>query len=156
MARAPFQVLVLPYCRRHDGTYVFAVFRRADDGSWQGIAGGGEDDETPLAAAQREAWEEGGVPADATYVRLDTMASIAVTCFSETGHWGDDVYVIPEYCFGVDVGGAALRWSAEHTEIRWVSYDEAVQLARYDSNRIALWELYQRIRSLGPRDILPG
>ncbi|MDP9310318.1 MAG: hypothetical protein M3R24_05410 [Chloroflexota bacterium] len=50
MARAPFQVLVFPYHQRSDGIYVFAVFRRADDPYWQGIAGGGEGDETPRQA----------------------------------------------------------------------------------------------------------
>ena len=40
MARAPFQILVFPYRRRGD-KFEFALFRRADDGYWQGIAGGG-------------------------------------------------------------------------------------------------------------------
>lgn len=31
------------------------VFRRADDGNWQFITGGGEDDETPQQAARGEA-----------------------------------------------------------------------------------------------------
>ena len=34
--------------------------RRADDGSWQGITGGGENDETPVEAAKKEAAEEQG------------------------------------------------------------------------------------------------
>jgi dihydroneopterin triphosphate diphosphatase len=37
--RAPFQILVFPF-RRREGRLELAIFRRADDGSWQGIAGG--------------------------------------------------------------------------------------------------------------------
>ena len=151
MPRAPFQVLVLPYRRRADGDYEFAVFRRADAEGWQGIAGGGEDDETPGQAARREALEEGGIPGDALYLALDTRASVPVTCFRDSHLWGDAVFVIPEYAFGVDVSDRTIRLSDEHTEVRWVSWAEARQLVRFDSNRVALWELNEKIRGLGPR-----
>src|SRR5918998_1499040 len=152
VARAPFQVLVLPYRRRDDGDYEFAVFRRADGGDWQGIAGGGEDAETPLDAARREAYEEGGVPVEAPYLPLDTFASVAVTCFRDSYLWGHSVYVIPEYTFGVDLGTHDLLLSAEHTVVQWVPFAAAVELLCYDSNRVALWELNQKIRGLGPRE----
>ena len=58
--RAPFQILAIPY-RIVDGTPMYCVFHRADHDQWQFIAGGGEDNETPLAAAKRETFEEGGV-----------------------------------------------------------------------------------------------
>ena len=51
--RAPFQILAIPY-RIVDGTPMYCVFHRADHDQWQFIAGGGEDNETPLAAAKRE------------------------------------------------------------------------------------------------------
>ena len=143
---------MLPYRRRGDGDYEFAVFRRADDAVWQAIAGGGEGAETALEAARREAWEEGGVPRSARYLPLDTRASVAVTCFSDSYLWGDNLYVIPEYTFGVNLSGHDLVLSSEHTEVRWVPFRAAVELLRYDSNRVALWELNQRIRGLGPRD----
>lgn len=41
MARVPFQVLVYLYRRTAEAE--FALFRRADGGWWQGIAGGGEE-----------------------------------------------------------------------------------------------------------------
>ena len=44
-----------------DGTPMYCVFHRADHDQWQFIAGGGEDNEIPLAAAERETFEEGGV-----------------------------------------------------------------------------------------------
>ncbi len=66
MARAPCQVLVLPYYRTDKATE-YAIFRRTDAGYWQGIAGGGEDEETPLPAAKREAQEETSIPAASLY-----------------------------------------------------------------------------------------
>ena len=58
MSRAPFQVLVNPYRKRSNGHFEYALMQRADDGTWQGIAGGGEDGETPFEAAIRETYEE--------------------------------------------------------------------------------------------------
>ena len=58
--RAPFQILAVPY-RFIKGELCFCVFRRADSGIWQFIAGGGEDNEKPLDAALREIKEETGL-----------------------------------------------------------------------------------------------
>lgn len=40
---------------------MYAIFSRSDAGYWQGVAGGGEDDETPIQAARRELAEEAGI-----------------------------------------------------------------------------------------------
>jgi dihydroneopterin triphosphate diphosphatase len=153
VGRAPFQVLVLPYRPGSSGEWEFAVFLRADGGFWQGISGGGEGQETPLDAARREALEEAGISPDAAFLALDSVASIRVTMFRDSHLWGEDRYVIPEYAFGVRVGTDALTLSGEHAEMRWLPVTDADELLRFDSNRTALWELNQRIRGLGPRDI---
>jgi dihydroneopterin triphosphate diphosphatase len=155
MVRAPFQVLVLPWRQRADGLVEFALFRRADNGIWQGIAGGGEDDELPLAAAKREAFEEAGIPAECPFLALDATASIPVHGFSGSRGWGRSIYVIPEHAFGVDVAGHLVKIAEEHSEMRWLPYVDATALVRYDSNRIALWELNQRIHGLGAHDAPP-
>lgn len=147
--RAPFQVLVFPYRRRDDGTYVFAVFRRADLGFWQGIAGGGEDDETPVEAARREVREEAGISDEAPLIALDSVASVPVSAFSKVDHWPTGRFVIPEYAFGVDVSGQTLALSWEHSELRWLTLEEAQKLVRFDSNSVALGELAQRLRHRG-------
>ena len=152
MARAPFQVLVLPYRSTDNGDYEFAVFSRSDYDCWQGIAGGGENGETPLQAAQREALEEADIPAGCVFLPLASVASVPVTCFSQSHLWGDDTYVIPEYSFGVDATRASIAVSGEHREFRWMLFSQAESVLTYDSNRVALWELNQRIRGLGPRD----
>ena len=150
MPRAPFQVLVLPYRRTAD-SLEFAILNRADDDCWQGIAGGGEGRETPLEAAKREAQEEAGIPAEARFMELEAVCSVPVYLFRDEGAWGDALYVIPEYSFGVDCTGRRVALSDEHADLRWLSYGEARERLTYDSNRTALWELHQKIRGLGPR-----
>jgi dihydroneopterin triphosphate diphosphatase len=135
-----------------NGDYEFAVFSRSDYDCWQGIAGGGETDETPLQAAKREAREEAGLPADSVFLPLDSAASVPVTCFRDSSLWGDHIYVIPEYAYGVDATGVNIVVSDEHREFRWLPFSQAERILRYDSNRVALWELNQKIRGLGPRD----
>ena len=45
---------------------------------------------------------------------------------------------------------ARLVLSHEHAEYRWLPYEDAERLLRFDSNRTALWELNLRIRGLRP------
>jgi dATP pyrophosphohydrolase len=144
MARAPFQVLVFPYYRT-DADTEYAIFRRTDTGYWQGIAGGGEGEETPLQAAKREAQEEASIPAASRYVTLEALSKVSVVQVAGTLLWGEDVLVIPEYCFGVEAVNRQLALSREHVEYRWVQYDTAVAMLHWDSNKTALWELNHRL-----------
>lgn len=145
--RAPFQVLVFPYRILRNKKVLYAVFKRkaSTGGFWQGIAGGGEKKESPLQAARREALEEAGIPPNSEYIKLDSFAMIPVVdvCGFE---WGNNTLVIPEYCFGVKVENVQLQLSVEHEKYKWVSYNTAKKMLRWDSNKIALWELNYRIK----------
>lgn len=143
--RAPFQVLVIPF--RHAATGPeFAVLKRSDAEFWQFVAGGGEEGESPVQAAERETREEIGIASNGRLLRLDSMATIPKSCFAAADSWGRGVYVIPEYCFAINAGDSALVLSGEHTEARWASYDQACSLLKWDSNRNALWELNERLK----------
>ncbi len=102
--RAPFQVNVFPFRADPEGTFEYAVFQRTDVSKiWPGITGGGEDDETPLQATVREAWEEAEIPSTLDFIGLDAIASVPVEWVR--GYlWGPDVLLIPRYHSGVDVG----------------------------------------------------
>ena len=147
MARAGYEVLVIPY--RIDGERAqFCVFKRSDMEAWQFIAGGGEEtDSSILDAAKREAFEEAGIPATSDYCKLDTCCCIPANCFQNAeALWGKECFVIPEYAFAVKAEKEAVRLSHEHTEYRWMTYEEAKSVLTYDSNKTALWELNQRIQ----------
>ena len=140
--RAPFQILVIPF-RRTAAGLEFAILKRSDADYWQFVAGGGENEETPVQAAQREAQEEVGISRE--MMQLDSLSTVRKDCFAAADRWGTELYVVPEYCFAVDVEGSALVLSNEHTDLRWVSYEQACSLLKWDSNRNALWELNERL-----------
>jgi dATP pyrophosphohydrolase len=147
MSRAPFQVLVLPYRIVRGNRILYAVFRReaATGAYWQGSAGGGEGEESPHEAAQREALEEAGIGPSNPLIGLDSMAMIPVA--NVAGFlWGPDVVVIPEYCFGVEVEDRQLKLSPEHTQFRWSQYHSAHAKLHWETNKTALWELDYRLR----------
>jgi dATP pyrophosphohydrolase len=144
MARAPFQVLVLPYGRSGERVE-YAVFQRTDLGVWQGLAGGGEDQETPTEAAQREAFEEAGIAPTSGFEPLASTAAISVEHFSDRRLWDPSLDVIPEYAFAVDLDQHPIRLSGAHTSVRWVDVAQALTLLEWESNRAALRELAARL-----------
>ena len=138
--RAPLQILAIPY-RIADGKPLYCVLRRSDSEYWQFIAGGGEDNETPLEAARREISEEGGVRAE-KIIQLTSMCYVQADIFKKRHlyGWPEDMYVVPEYAFAFECNGD-ITLSHEHTECAWVGYDEARAKCKWDSNRTALYEL---------------
>ena len=147
MARAPFQVIVFPYRFTASGEIEYAIFFRQTlryGDFWQAISGGGEDDETPLQAARRESGEEGGLSPETEFIQLESLATIPAP--QAAGMlWGPDVLVVPEYSFGAHAAGQQIVLSPEHVCFRWVDYDTAQELLRFDSNKNALWELHYRL-----------
>ncbi len=145
MARAPFQAFVFPFRRLTDGGHVFAVFKRADAGYWQGIAGGGEDDETPLEAAKRECFEESGIPETAKFYALDSKSSIPVENFAARDRWLSNPYVMPGHAFAVDATAYEIMLSYEHSEYAWVTYEEARERVYWLTDEVSLYELNARL-----------
>ncbi|MBE0687404.1 MAG: NUDIX pyrophosphatase [Anaerolineaceae bacterium] len=151
MARAVFQVLVFPYRKNMNNQLEFALLLRADESFWQGIAGGGEDNESPLEAAKRETFEETGIEPTSTFIPLDTVLSVPVTEFKDSLIWGENVFVIPQYCFGVSTSNFDINISKEHSAYGWFMYEQAHQILKFDGDKTALWELNQRLLGRGPR-----
>lgn len=86
--RAPFQVLVVPFRRGEDGL-VFLALERADNGQWQWVAGGGEENEEPRQAAARELEEELGVTAEVH--ALETVSPVPVVAITGEYTWGGPI-----------------------------------------------------------------
>ena len=145
MSRAAFQVLVIPFHVDPHGEPRYLLLKRSDLDVWQGLAGGGEDDEEPEQTARREALEEAGIPKDACLMRLDSLASIPAIHFADRYLWGDDIDVIPEFSFGVEVQIKEVCLSGEHSACEWLDYETARSRLEWDSNRTALWELHRRL-----------
>lgn len=148
MARAPFQCLIIPFMIKNNIPQ-YAIFKRLDMGIWQFISGGGEDDEKPLEAAKRECFEEASIPLHTTFYELDAISTISAEIYSEEyrKNWGRYCFVIKEYKFAFKLTEDIIKISEEHSEFQWVSYEEAISLLKYDSNKIALTELKARIEA---------
>ncbi len=133
---------MIPYWLSEAREPKYAAFKRngAGESYWQWIAGGGESGETPLEAARRESCEEARIPKSARFTALKSITSIPVFNFERTG-WPDDLDVILEYAFAVEVCDPVLTLSDEHVEYRWFNYAKAIEVLRWDSNKTALWEL---------------
>ncbi len=142
--RAPYQILVFLYVKDADGQIKYCIFKRGDLKVWQGIAGGGEIGESPIQSAIREVNEEAGTPLDSKIMQLSSVSSISVTEISGF-IWGEDTLVITEYSFGIEQTSEEIKLSDEHTQYKWLSYEEAFKMLNWDSNRTALWELDYRL-----------
>ena len=137
--RAPFQILAVPY-RFIENELYFCVFHRADSDVWQFIAGGSEDNEKPSAAALREVKEETGVTAE-KLTKLKSVAFVPAEIVTENmrTHWDKNIFVIPEYSFAFECN-ADPTISREHSEYKWLPYDEARKLLKWESNKVAMYE----------------
>ena len=138
--REPYQLLSIPY-RIVNGIPLFCIFRRADSSYWQFIAGGGENGETPIEAAKRETIEEIGVePKNIKQLTCIAYVPAEVVAESRRQHWGKNTHVIPEYSFAFECD-LEPTLSNEHTEYKWVTYDEGRKLLKWDSNKVAMYEI---------------
>jgi len=146
MARAAFQTLIIPFMIENKNLK-FAIFKRTDREIWQFISGGGEDNENSLEAAKRECFEEAKISPDTVLYKLDTINSIPAEIFCEeyTKNWDENCFVIKEFTFAVRLEKDIIKISEEHSEYKWVDYNEAISLLKYDSNKTALTELRARI-----------
>jgi len=147
MARANFQCLIIPFMIV-DNEPKYAIFKRSDRSIWQFLSGGGEDNETPIEAAKRECFEEAQIPSNIDFYELDAISTVPSEIFSQEyrKNWPKDCYVLNEYKFAFKLEEDIIKISDEHSEYRWVSYEEAFDLLKYDSNRVALRELKCRIK----------
>ncbi|GAH41368.1 unnamed protein product, partial [marine sediment metagenome] len=92
--RAPFQILVIPF-KKNINQIKVAIFKRRDSLNWQFIAGGEENNETPLEAAKRESYEEANIKSSLLFFKLSTISSISKNNFKDYHNWNNNIYVIP-------------------------------------------------------------
>lgn len=138
--REPYQILSIPY-KIIDGEILFCIFKRAGSNYWQFIAGGGENGETPLEAAKRETTEEIGIePKNIEQLTCIAYVPAEVIAESLRQHWDKNTVVIPEYSFAFECDSEPTL-SHEHTEYKWLTYDEARKLLKWDSNKVAMYEI---------------
>lgn len=153
MARQPIQVHIYLYRKRKEHSE-YAVFQREDmPFCWQGVCGGLEDNETAEEGARRELYEEAGVEVTLPLYRLESVSYLPVNIFNVESQkaWGSDVVVVPIYFFAMPFDGM-INLSNEHTDVKWLPYEEAYELVFYTDQKIALYELNERLRRRNLRE----
>ena len=75
------------------------------------------------------------------------MCTLPRIHFKDHENWVQHPYVVPEYSF-MTLVNEEPKPSEEHVELKWCSVSEATELLKYDSNKIALWEVGQRLSRL--------
>lgn len=146
MTRTPFQVLVFPY-RVIDQDVQFAVFHDPEQARWHGISGKSKDMETPIEAARRESGREVGLDVgEERYMVLDCVNPVPAPALTSTSTWTNGRFVLPQYCFGVEVDSESLQPADPDSAYRWTGYEEASAMIASDASRTALWELYARLQ----------
>ena len=140
--RKPKNVLVFLY--RYNNGIEYCLFYRSNGEFWQGLSGGVEDLEELEDTVKREVYEETGIVVN-NMIKLDTISSIPGIYVNKDFNYENNIYVVYEYGFGVLIDNEDIRLSSEHKEYKWVSYDEAIKLLKYDSNKTALFELNERL-----------
>ncbi len=143
--RAPFQVLIILY-KKENNNFLYATFYRSSMPIWQFISGGGENDEAPIQTVIRELKEETSVSVTKKDIlKLDSMCTIPVVNITGKYTWGEKVYVVPEYSFAIKADNFNIKLSNEHKTFKWLKYNEAMEILKYDSNKTALWELNEKL-----------
>lgn len=146
MARQPRQVHIYLY-RERGGAYEYAIFQRKDmPECFQGVCGGGEGDETLEQAARREVFEEAGVTGNVPLYRLESISNLPDTLFSARARkaWGPAVCVVLMYFFAMPFDGEIVL-SDEHLQVEWLPYEEAYARVYFEDQKIALYELNERL-----------
>lgn len=147
MARMPLQVHIYLYRKNKHDQYEYALFQRSENSLWwQGVSGGVEDGETPVAAALREMGEEAGVMEEVPLYPLESISYLPVFLFDDEVQraWGREKIVIPMYFFAAPYGGE-IRISSEHTAFKWLTFEKAYDLVYFHDQKTALWELKERL-----------
>ena len=129
MAKLPIQVDVILFYRDKD-EIKYLLLKRTEErgGFWQPVTGGVEEGEDLLYAARREVMEETG------FLKVKKMYDVRYKFNFKVGDKD-----ITEYVFAFEVDSMDVNFSKrEHSEIKWVTYEEALKYLKWETNKEAL------------------
>ncbi len=137
--RIPIQVLVYPV-RQNKDSWEYLMLKRTEDrgGFWQGVTGHPEGKESTEKAAARELLEETGfIP---SFI-MKTDFSYKIQVDEEYREiYPEGTTELDEYVFVARIDQEDLPHidDFEHTEWKWCSFEEAMNLLYWEDNKKAL------------------
>jgi dATP pyrophosphohydrolase len=108
---------------------------------WQGVAGKIEKGETAWQTVVRELEEETGKKPLKVFI-ADHIASFYNARI-------DQIQMVP--IFGIEVDNSEVQLSEEHSEYKWVSFEEALSLLTWKGQKEGLRTVHDEIMSGGDR-----
>ncbi|RPI18242.1 MAG: NUDIX pyrophosphatase [Ignavibacteriae bacterium] len=131
-------------CRRAESGYSFLLLKRSPEmeiypGIWQVITGAIEENEPTIDAAKREVMEETGLAP----LKIYSMPRVNTFYFE----FGDAICLSPVFLAMTDKEDVVI--SGEHTEHRWVNYEEAVNLIHWPDQIESLNLIYKYLNDEG-------
>lgn len=120
--------------------YKFLVLKRREDrgGFWQSVTGGVKIGENEISALKRELKEETGIGEYGKIINLKYSFSF---CLPHLGELTENVYAVE---VKPDI---EIILSPEHTEYRWLDFEEALGLLKYETNKEGfrkIWKMLNR------------
>ncbi len=141
--RLPIQVQAILF-RKINGKIEYLLLKTTPEREdfWQPVTGGVEEGETEVEALKREVWEETGVR---NVVRI--VEDVDYFEYPDA-HFVNGFDYIKEYVFGVEVdpNQKIIIDGKEHSQFRWCSFQEAMQLLKWDENKRALSKLNEILK----------
>ena len=138
-------VFVLRRDGQHDNVLLMRRTGNILTGEWCQVAGEVERGETAWQAALRETSEETGLALDRLY------SADMCEQFYEADR--DAITLTPVFV-GYVAQGSTVQLNAEHSEFRWVSLDDAVQLVPFTGQRTTLEHIRREFVERAPNPLL--
>jgi 8-oxo-dGTP pyrophosphatase MutT (NUDIX family) len=143
--RLPIQIEAILFKRSYGKIrYLLLKTNPERGGFWQPITGGLEEGETKIEALKREIREETGITNIIKIIEnvhyYEVLDPSLIEYFKRHGH----AYThVKEYAFGVEVSSdeEVILDEKEHSEFKWCSFQEALNLMRYKGYKDALKKL---------------
>jgi dATP pyrophosphohydrolase len=136
--RLPIQVQAILF-KKTNGEIQYLLLKRISDtgGFWQPITGGIQKGETKTQALKREIQEETGIKNPTKIIK-----NVHYCEFRDYYKQENRQRLIKEHIFGVEIhANEKIAISREHTEYKWCSFEEALNLLKWKKNKEALKKL---------------
>lgn len=137
--RSPIQVLVYPF-KQSEEKIEFLLLKRTEErgGFWQGVTGHTERSEKIIECAKRELLEETSFIPKFIF-QSEYSYTIAIK-EEMKNQFPPDITELIEYVFlaRIDQEDDPTIDPVEHVEWKWCSYEEALELLKWEENKKAL------------------